>query len=338
MTRVLVVLVAVLASSSAVAKEAFDAARFVAPPRWQKSQSPGVIRLTAPAARGSAGEIFLFASEPSRGTPEQNFQAAWQKLIATPLGGLAPAQTSTETTSEGWIAVSGVAQYVRQGATWRAVLITATGAGRSMSFVVQVLGQAHDAEVDTFFKELDLVPAEGAPVAAAVPAAASGPSAMASGLSAEAGGMTYTPPRGWNRTTRADAVVYVSQPYPNTREVCELLILPMRKGSTKPRRSSAPRRERPSARPSPSRPPKSETDRAPPGRGAPEIFVVRVSFGSIRPPDDARPAMGNQDGIRPGHYRSDSAAKEPRKPASVGSLRGALTLVRKAGRLARGVV
>ncbi|HTS79365.1 MAG TPA: hypothetical protein VMH40_02095 [Myxococcaceae bacterium] len=230
MTRVLVVLVAVLVSSSAVAKEAFDAARFVAPPRWQKSQSPGVIRLTAPAARGSAGELFLFASEPSRGTPEQNFQAAWQKLIATPLGGLAPAQTSTETTSEGWIAVSGVAQYVRQGATWRAVLITATGAGRSMSFLVQVLGQAHDAEVDTFFKELDLVPAAGAPVAAAVPAA-SGPSAMASGVSAEAGGMTYTPPRGWNRTTRADAVVYVSPPYPNTREVCELLILPMRKGS-----------------------------------------------------------------------------------------------------------
>ncbi|HET6981833.1 MAG TPA: hypothetical protein VFI53_06810, partial [Myxococcaceae bacterium] len=39
------------------------------------------------------------------------------------------------------------------------------------------------------------------------------------------------PPRGWARTTRADAVIYASPPYPNTGERCELGILPMRRGS-----------------------------------------------------------------------------------------------------------
>jgi hypothetical protein len=231
MRRLLVLMVAVLASSTAVAKDSFDIARFVPPARWQRSQSPGLLSFQAPAGRGSGAVMFLFASEPSRATPENNFQAAWRKLIATPLGGLTPGQTTSETTPDGWTAITGAAPYSKQGASWRALLVTATGHGRTMSFVVHLLGQEHDGEVDAFFKDLDLVSSGGEAVAAAPPPSAPGPAVASSAGGAQVGGMTFTPPRGWNRTTRADAVVYVSPPYPNTREVCELLILPMRRGS-----------------------------------------------------------------------------------------------------------
>jgi hypothetical protein len=229
--RRLLVLVLVVVPVASSAKEAFDIARFTAPPRWQKSTSPGLVTLQAPPSRGSGAQIFLFASEPSRGAPEENFRTAWQKLVATPMGGLAPASTSSENTPDGWTAVTGAAPYVKGGATWRAILVAATGHGRTMSIVVHLLGPAHDGEVDTFFKDLDLVAAQGAPaVAAAAAPASDGPSAPSSG-GTDLSGMSFTPPRGWNRTTRADAVVYVSPPYPNTGEICELGILPMRRGS-----------------------------------------------------------------------------------------------------------
>ena len=233
MTRLLVLMVAVLGPSSALAKEAFDIARFVAPPRWQRLQSPGLLTLQAPAAPGSSAQVFLFPSEPAQASPEENFQAAWRKLLAAPLGGLAPARTSAETTPEGWTAVTGVAPYTKQGGSWRAILLTATGHGRAISVVVHLLGTAHDGEVDAFFKDLDLVPPPGAPSTAATPPPPVAMEAAAPGSSgsAEAGGIAFTPPRGWSRTTRADGVVYVSPPYPNTREVCELVILPMRRGS-----------------------------------------------------------------------------------------------------------
>jgi len=228
MRRLLLLVLAVVPAASAAAKEAFDIARFTAPPRWQKSTSPGLVTLQAPPSPGSGGQIFLFASEASRGSPEESFRAAWQKLVAAPLGGLAPGSTSSETTPDGWTAVTGGAGYLKGGATWRVILVAATGHGRTMSMVVHLLGPRHDGEVDAFFKDLDLVPPQGAPaIAAAAPPAAE----AASSSSADLGGMAFTPPRGWNRTTRADAVVYVSPPYPNTNEVCELGILPMRRGS-----------------------------------------------------------------------------------------------------------
>jgi hypothetical protein len=231
MRRLLVLVLAFVPVASADAKEAFDIARFTAPPRWQRSTSPGLVSLQARPSPGSGAQMFLFASEPSRGSPEQNFRTAWQKLIAGPMGGLAPTSTGSETTPDGWTAVTGVAPYVNAGGTWRAMLVAATGHGRTMSIMVHLLGPAHDGEVDAFFKDLDLVPPQGATqVASAAPPVVEGASTSSTGP-ADLGGMSFTPPRGWNRTSRADAVVYVSPPYPNTAEVCELGILPMRRGS-----------------------------------------------------------------------------------------------------------
>ena len=83
--------------------------------------------------------------------------------------------------------------------------------------------------MDAFFKDLDLVPPEGGGGRGGASATDGAPGPSTGG--GEVGGISFTPPRGWNRTTRADAVVYVSPPYPNTGERCELAILPMRRGS-----------------------------------------------------------------------------------------------------------
>ena len=230
MTRLLVLMVALLGPLSAVAKEAFDVTRFVPPPRWQKSQTPALLSLQAPARPGSGAQIFVFPSEAARASPEESFRAAWRTLIATPLGGLAPASVRTETTSEGWIAVMGSAPYARQGGTWRALLVTATGQGRTINVVAHVLGTEHDAEIDAFFRDLDLVAGPGDAAGAQTAPSGPGVAAGAPAASGSAGGVELTPPRDWKRTPRADAVAWVSPPYPNTNEVCELVVLPLRRG------------------------------------------------------------------------------------------------------------
>src|SRR5262249_58983792 len=126
--------------------------------------------------------------------------------------------TSSETTPDGWTAVTGGAGYLKGGATWRVILVAATGHGRTMSMVVHLLGPRHDGEVDAFFKDLDLVPPQGAPaVAAAAPPAAEAPSSPSTG-GAGLGGMAFTPPRGWDRTTPAGAGGPASPPPPDTHE------------------------------------------------------------------------------------------------------------------------
>ncbi len=138
----------------------------------------------------------------------------------------------SETTPEGWTAVVGAAPYTKQGGSWRAVLFTATGHGRAMSVVVHLLGPAHDAEVDAFFRDLDLV------ADPAAPAAGRGrtrrhpsPWPPPPGGAAEAGGHPLHPAQGMEPDQRADAVTYASPPYPNTGERCELTILPLRRST-----------------------------------------------------------------------------------------------------------
>ena len=229
MTRLLVLMVAVVASS-ADAKEAFDIARFVPPAGWQRNASPGLLGFQAPPGQGSA-QIFLFPSEPSRGSPEDNFRAAWARLVAAPLSGLAPGAVRSRDHARGLDRRGRRRAVHEEGGSWRAVLFTATGHGRAMSVVVHLLGPAHDAEVDVV---LPGPRPRGRPrraPAAASAAASPEPVAATPGGAAEAGGLLFTPPRGWSRGQRADAVTYASPPYPNTGERCELTILPLRRST-----------------------------------------------------------------------------------------------------------
>lgn len=236
MTHLSVALLVLLAAPQG-SKESFDIARFVAPPGWQRQQSPGLLMFQSPQRRGGppgSALLVMKPSQPSAASPEENFAGAWQRLVSEPLGGLAPPpQTTTEQTPDGWTAISGAAPYVKSGGAWRAILVTATGHGRTMSFVVHLLGTDQQAAIDQFFKDLDLVPGPGNP-ASAVPGAP-GPAPEAVAPPSPGGGdfeaYVFSPPKGWTRTARpGEAIAYVSPPYPNTGEQCQLVLFPMRPG------------------------------------------------------------------------------------------------------------
>jgi len=235
----------VFAALAAGPKESFDIAHFASPRGWRRIQSRGLLMFQVSRARNgqlSSGQISVFPSEPSHAPPAQNFEVAWSKLVVVPVGGIGqPQQLETEQTPDGWTAVTGTADYSREGAVFRAILINATGHGRTMSMVAIVQGQGFLADVVEFFKELDLVvtPAQLAPASNAstsVAVAESAPGGREGDVPVPGGGdsignYVFAAPKGWIRTNYPDGVVYVSPPYPNTGEKCQLTIFPMRTSS-----------------------------------------------------------------------------------------------------------
>jgi len=228
----------VFAAHAAGPKESFDIARFVPPRGWQRTQSPALLMFQVSQVRNgqlSSGQIFVFPSEPSRAAPAQNFEAAWSKLVVAPASGIGqPDQLQAEKTPDGLTATTGAADYSHKGAVFRAILINATGHGRTMSMVAHVHGPGFVADVDAFFKELDLVVNPGQPAGApnaslSVAVAGSAPAAPGGGDSI--GNYVFTAPKGWTRTNYPDGVVYVSPAYPNTGEKCQLSIFPPRASS-----------------------------------------------------------------------------------------------------------
>lgn len=135
---------------TAAHKETFDVAAFAAPSGWERLSGPGPRSFLA---KGGAAQIFLFPSRLSGGSPEENFQADWAKLVTAALGKLDVPKLAIERRPDGWIAVSGAAN---KGQGLAVVLYTATGFGRVMSIVASVAAQEHLPAVRDFFAGLEL--------------------------------------------------------------------------------------------------------------------------------------------------------------------------------------
>jgi hypothetical protein len=238
---VLPILLTVSAAEAAAGqRETFDLASFTPPSGWERVESSGLLSFRVSriaGGRSSSGQIFLFPSRPSSASPGANFEAEWVRLITTPLGAVGKPRPQTERTPDGWTAVTGAVNVVRQGAPFTAMLLTATGHGRMMSFVVQLVGQDLVPEVDAFFKELQL----GTGLAAAVPvgrgsgppesrAVAPEPSPAVPAGGEAVGNWVVTVPQGWSHTKLADGGAQYTSPHYGD-EWCQLTVFPPRSSS-----------------------------------------------------------------------------------------------------------
>src|SRR5258708_6425853 len=227
-SRFLLAFVVLFSARMAAAKERFDIARYVSPPGWQRPQSPKLLMFQISQVRDgepSSGRIDVYPSEPSAGAPAQNFEAAWTKLILAASDEIGrPQQRETEQTPDGWTVNLGTADYSRMGLPSRAILVNATGHGRTMSIVAHVQGQGLLADVEAFFKDLDLVagpvqPPSKSKTSAAGPAEEPPPTAPARTAATDGnavGNYPFSPPKGWGRTDFPDRVAYLSPPHPAT--------------------------------------------------------------------------------------------------------------------------
>jgi hypothetical protein len=232
----LLIVLAMVPSSVQAQTETFDIATFVRPAGWSSAVSNGILVLQTRATRLGRVEfcqIYLFPSAPSGQSAAANFQSEWNARIVQSLGINAPPAPKTENTPDGWTIVIGSADGILKGVTMRMVLITATGFGKSMSFLINVSPGSYEKEIDKFFHDLNLnaksQPPPGNAVAEAHPETP-GPSQPGTSAAGSLESYVYTVPQNWTRQLASDRIVLTSPMYSN-RETCQLTMFPLRSSS-----------------------------------------------------------------------------------------------------------
>ncbi len=139
--------------------EKFDIASFVPPKDWQRQEANGTVSfLHSTTVNGltSFCQITLFPSTASTGNVASDFKAAWDNVVAIPAKSAAQPKTETAKTNDGWQIMTGAADITQSGVTYTAMLITATGFGRSLSVQVKAAGGDYMPVISKFFDDLNL--------------------------------------------------------------------------------------------------------------------------------------------------------------------------------------
>jgi hypothetical protein len=218
--------------------ETFDIATFVRPAGWSSAVSNGTLVLQTRGThlgRVEFCQIYLFPSAPSSQGAAANFQSEWNAKIVQSLGLSASPAPKTETTPDGWTVLSGFADGVRQGVQLRAILLTATGFGKLMSFLVTVSPGSYQQELNQFFKDLNLnaktqVSKAPGDSPAEAHSGTPGPSQAGPAGAASLESYIYTVPQNWSRQSASDRIVLTSPMYGNG-ERCQLSMFPLRTSS-----------------------------------------------------------------------------------------------------------
>jgi hypothetical protein len=216
--------------------ETFDIVTFIRPAGWTRTETNGILLLETRrqlSGRVEFCQIYIFPSVLSGASPEANFQQDWDAHMVSSLGIQARPSPHKEATTEGWIAVIGYADAARQGVSMRAMLVTVTGVGHSISFMVIVSPNAYQSELDKFFLDANLNADRGTnsrahssrPANSSTPEASMGGPYPASGAGLE--NYRYETPPSWTAQQTQQGIVLMSPMYPNG-ERCQLTLLPMR--------------------------------------------------------------------------------------------------------------
>ena len=139
--------------------EKFDIATFAPPTGWKRMETNGSIAfLDTKSENGltSFCQIILYPSVKSLGKAEKDFKTAWDNLVTVPTRSTAKPVTQTEKTPDGWTVVTGSANLVNQGLTYKTIVSSITGFGKNMNVQINTAGGDYGSVLDKFFNDLDL--------------------------------------------------------------------------------------------------------------------------------------------------------------------------------------
>jgi len=226
----------VLTRPALAQRDTFDIAGFAPPAGWERSQRPGflVFQHSRPQnGRMTSGQILVFASHPTSGSPSDNFAAEWYRLVTVPLRVNIPPRIETRQARDGWTVVIGTISAPQPANPITSVLYTTSGFGRVMSVLVNATSPEYLEAGARFVGALSLSSAPAGPVAggaeptsAAPPnSAPAGPPPTPSAATNTLGDYTYAIPDGWRTTTYPDGLVHAFTA--KNGERCQITVLQM---------------------------------------------------------------------------------------------------------------
>jgi hypothetical protein len=138
-------------------QEKFDIVSFKTPASWQKEIKPNAVRFgKEDVSKGTFCLMMLFKSVAADEDSKKNFQTSWQAIVKGSLAKVSDPQLQPTATENGWNVESGMAQYENDGAKGVAMLVSATGGGKSVNLLILTNTDAYQAETATFIESLVL--------------------------------------------------------------------------------------------------------------------------------------------------------------------------------------
>ena len=217
----------------------FDIAAFTAPAGFSRQEANGNLLFQAQRrllGREQDCQIYLFASRASEAAPGQNFQSEWQSRVAGTMQVTARPTPQEKRSADGWTMVTGGVDVALKGVPVSVILFTATGFGKTMTFLILVSPNAFQPELKAFIASLRLDPGPSAAAPPAGPPATldfprpPGGVASAEKPASSFGEYGFTAPPGWPKQEASGRMVLTSQPYSNG-ERCQITMLPLRASS-----------------------------------------------------------------------------------------------------------
>lgn len=200
--------------------EKFGIVSYTPPAGWTKTAKEDRVAFSVlNQSTGGFCIITIFGATPSSGSPQNDFQSAWNALVVKPFQ--AEANPTTQTDSEdGWTAVIGGAGIDFQGNKALVSLTVYSGFGKSVSVLGVLNDQSYLPPLQAFVVGITLDKTASPAPPAAAPDSRTG----------KPGSMTYAKPEGWSEQVFQDGVLFKPLDLP-AGEHLSMQIMPPLNGS-----------------------------------------------------------------------------------------------------------
>lgn len=139
--------------------EKFDIASFIPPQGWQRNDANGAIAFTDSKTENgltSFCQIILYPSTASKGNAMNDFKTAWNNMVTVPTKSKVKPTMQTTNTPDGWTIVTGSANIIVKGTTYKTIVSSISGFGKTLAVQVNTAGGDYVSVLDKFFTDLDL--------------------------------------------------------------------------------------------------------------------------------------------------------------------------------------
>jgi len=188
--------------------ETFDIITYTAPKDpigigWKKDVKIGVVNYTnINETAGTFCVITMYASSPSAGDAQKDFNNKWRELVETPYKAEANPDTETQKTDDGWEAVTGAAPVKFDGNDVFILLTVVSGFGKTVSIRSSMNDKSYTAQIDALFETMELNKTKTSIINNTVPMQTN------NSITGKFGLINYNAPAGWIEQKFGAGVVF----------------------------------------------------------------------------------------------------------------------------------
>ncbi len=137
--------------------ETLEGVRYTPPKGWVKTEKQGAVVYTDLNKGTNAFCIItVYGERPGTGDPGRDFANKWNELVVTPFKAESSPKTDSQTTADGWQAVSGGAQIEVEGVKSIAILTVLSGYGKTASILAITNDESYLPKIQAFLDGVKL--------------------------------------------------------------------------------------------------------------------------------------------------------------------------------------